>query len=71
VLKHLAEKYQESPIAVGIANGGGLVEVLSTDDGQTWTIIVTRPDGWACLVAFGEDWRNMERVEPKPEGTAL
>lgn len=69
VIDLFARKYQEAPVAVGVANVGGLVEVLATSDGATWTIIVTRPDGWACAVAAGEGWRNLE--EALPQGTAL
>ncbi len=30
VLELLSEKYSEAPVAIGVANNGGLVEVLST-----------------------------------------
>ncbi len=59
VLGHLAQKYQELPVAVGVTNRGGLVEVLSTGDGKTWTIIISSPDGEACMVAAGEGWRAL------------
>ncbi len=67
VLTHLAEKYGEAPVAVGLTSAGGLVEVLTTDDGRTWTIIVTTPQGISCLVAAGEGWRDVERVIEEPE----
>ncbi len=59
VLGHLAQKYQELPVAVGVTNRGALVEVLSTEDGKTWTIIISSPDGQACMVASGEGWRGL------------
>jgi hypothetical protein len=59
VLSLLANKYKEAPVAVGVTNTGGLVEVLSTGDGNTWTIIVTTPQGMSCLVAAGEGWREL------------
>ena len=59
---HLARKYGEAPVAVGLASTGGLVEVIATPNGSTWTIIVTRPDGWACMVAAGQGWRNLKRA---------
>ncbi len=67
VLGHLAQKYQETPVAAGVTNAGGLVEVLTTGDGETWTIIVTTPQGISCLVAAGEGWRTLKRAQ----GTAL
>jgi len=53
----LAQRYQELPIAAGAANRGALVEVLSTGDGETWTIIIFSPDGEAGKVAIGKNWR--------------
>ncbi len=66
VLGHLARKYQEVPVAIGVIDRGGLVEVLSTGDGKTWTIIISTPDGQSCLVAAGEGWRAV----PKAAGSA-
>ncbi len=65
VLAHLAQKYDEVPVAIGVTNKGGLVEVLTTGDGDTWTIIVTTPQGISCLVAAGEGWRRVPRVDPR------
>ena len=61
VLELLAKKYSEAPVAVGVANNGGLVEILSTTDGGTWSIIITSPKGLSCLVAAGEGWRVFEQ----------
>ena len=67
VVKHLASKYKENPVAIGVTNSGGLVEVLSTKNGTTWTIIVTTPQGMSCLVAAGEGWRNKAQLALEPE----
>ncbi len=64
VIGHLAQKYQEVPVAIGVTNRGGLVEVLSTGDGKTWTIIVSTPDGTSCLIAAGEGWRSVPKAAP-------
>ena len=66
VLALLAKKYQETPIAAGVTNTGGLVEVLTDTKGGTWTIIVTTPQGMSCLVAAGEGWRNIPFVMLDP-----
>ena len=67
VISLLSNKYKEAPVAVGVTNTGGLVEVLSTGNGGTWTIIVTTPQGMSCLVAAGEGWRALEQVAMEPE----
>lgn len=65
-LAHLAERYHEAPVAIGVATNGGVVEVLASADGKTWTIIVTLPNGRACLIAAGGDW---EFLVPVPVGS--
>lgn len=62
VLSQLATKFKEAPVAIGLANNGGLLEVLTAGDGTTWTIIITMPNGVSCLVAAGENWQDHERV---------
>jgi phage gpG-like protein len=57
IVEWLAVKYKEAPIATGVSNNGRLVEVLTTQDGDTWTLIVTSPDGNSCLIASGQGWR--------------
>ena len=59
VTDHLKRKYEEAPIALGVANNGGLVELLTTKEGGTWTLIITLPNGMTCLLAAGEDWENI------------
>lgn len=67
VLTQLGSKYKEAPSAVGLANNGGLIEVLTSDDGSTWTIIVSMPNGTSCLLAAGENWQPIERVAQGPQ----
>ena len=60
MLGRLAKKYAEAPVGLGVTSMGGLVELLTTKDGLTWTIIVSTPDGASCLVASGEGWRRLD-----------
>jgi len=57
IIKWLSANYKEVPIATGVSSKGSLIEVLSTYDGDTWTVIVTSPDGTSCLIASGQGWR--------------
>jgi hypothetical protein len=59
IIGHMAEKYREAPVAIGVTSTGGMVEVLTTGDGTTWTIIVSNPNGTSCLIAAGEGWRAL------------
>ncbi len=67
IVEQLAQKYQETSVAIGLGNDGKLVEVLSNSNGGTWTIIVTSPKGVSCLVAAGEAWRSLDTPDGEPD----
>lgn len=58
-VKHLGKKYSETPVATGLTNNGAVLEVLSSKTGQNWTIIVTLPNGTACMIAAGQNWEKV------------
>ena len=62
VLAQLGSKYKEAPKAAGVANNGGLIEVLTSDEGKTWTLILSMPNGTSCLLASGEHWQTVAAV---------
>jgi len=63
VLDFLSQRYAEAPVAMGLSKDGGLVEILTSGPGSTFTIIVTMPDGMTCMVAAGDSW---ESLTPRP-----
>jgi hypothetical protein len=67
VLEILQQRYGELPVALGVTNNGGLLEVLTAGNGSTWSIIVTTPQGMSCLVAAGQGWRVRQDAAPGPE----
>ncbi len=62
-VRHLAETYAEKPIAIGVDDNGSVTELLESNAGNSWTIVTTTPDGMACHVAAGENWRLLRYVE--------
>ena len=64
--KQLGSAYSEAQVAVGLASNGGVVEVFSTDDGSSWTIVMTMPTGMSCVVASGEAWERTTKVALGP-----
>ena len=67
MLKHLGHKYSEAPVALGLANNGGVIEVLTSPTGDSWTIIITMPNGTACMIAAGENWEKVPvKIKEKP-----
>jgi hypothetical protein len=67
ILKQLSNRFKEAPVALGLAKNGSVVEVLTSNDGETWTIMVSQPNGPSCLVASGEGWEELKRVGAKGE----
>jgi len=57
ILEQLSKKFREAPVGIGLANNGGLIELLTTDTGATWTLIITLANGPTCLLAAGQDWQ--------------
>jgi hypothetical protein len=58
----LDQKFAEKPSALGLQSNGHLLEVFVANDGTSWTILVTNPDGWSCIVAVGEHWESLPVV---------
>jgi hypothetical protein len=58
VIKALGDKFHETQSATALTSAGTLLEVLTANDGSTWTIIVSRPDGLSCVVAAGQSWQD-------------
>lgn len=58
VVERLAEKYGETLQSMGLHRNNGVLEVYASEATGTWTILVTRPDGMACLIAAGQMWEG-------------
>ncbi len=56
VVKQLGGQHAESQVALGLAANGGVVEIYSTEDGATWTMVITMQNGITCMMASGEAW---------------
>lgn len=57
---HLAQKYGEHRAAMAAMANGLLAEWLTSENG-TWTMLLIRPDGTACLFASGEGFQLMAK----------
>ena len=59
----LGQRFAEISVARGLSANGGMVEIYATDDGATWTMVVTTPEGQSCVVASGEAWAGRVQSE--------
>jgi hypothetical protein len=60
MVRQLGEKYGESRRSMGLAGRRGVIELFASEATGSWTILLTSPQGTACLMAAGEAFR----VEP-------
>ena len=56
VVSRLGTLHAERLVAAGLQDERHIVEVWASEDGTTWTILLTRADGVACLVGAGNAW---------------
>ena len=54
----LSKKYSEAPVAMGTVNEDRYMQ-LFVSRGGSWTILVTKTDGEACIVAAGQNWEKL------------
>jgi hypothetical protein len=57
----LSKKYSESPVAMGTVNEDRYMQLFVSRAGS-WTILVTKTDGQACIVAAGQNWEKLPGV---------
>lgn len=72
VVKELKEGYGETPVARGLTNANDrLVELFASEDGETWTLIITFPKGPTCIITTGHDWQSDLPKLLKPTGLPI
>lgn len=65
MVERLGAKFTEAPVSLGLAASGHVLQVFTTEDGDTWTIVATAPEGKSCIMAAGKYWQD---VPFEPEG---
>ncbi|MFM9842195.1 MAG: hypothetical protein ACKVOI_04405 [Dongiaceae bacterium] len=58
VVALLASDFREQTSSVGVTGDGQLLEVLTNENGATWSIVLTDKRGQSCIVATGEGWQD-------------
>jgi hypothetical protein len=56
-IETLSRKFDEMPSAFGIAGQKNLIELFVSKSGS-WTMLMTRPSGMACIIATGQSWEQ-------------
>jgi hypothetical protein len=55
-VKILSEKYGEVSHGVGVQSPTQVIELYSSGVTGSWTILASRADGTACVMATGKNW---------------
>ncbi len=58
IVEKLGEKYGEVRRGGGMAGAQAIVELYTSEETGSWTILQTTPNGMTCLVATGELWQD-------------
>jgi len=58
----LADTYRETRRGGGLAGPTAFFEVWASSATGTWTILMVRPNGLACIMAQGDGWRDADDV---------
>ncbi len=64
MLAELAARYGEDVAASALGQSDVRLVVTVNPDTGSWSILVVRPDGKACLAAAGTEWRMLPQGDP-------
>ena len=65
MVRQLTTDMRQEHMAIGLTQSGTLAELFVSAEGNSWTLIVSSPQGFSCIIAAGHDW--IERKDPGPE----
>lgn len=58
LVANLETKYGETFAGGGLQNAESIMEIWSSQEKGTWTVLMTRADGKSCIMATGTNWRD-------------
>ena len=65
VSEQLEQKFNEVPTAFGLVEDKSVMQLYSSADSGTWTIVMTSRQGVSCIVAAGH---SLEQMGAEPVG---
>ena len=71
IINKLETGYNEALVGGGLSGSRQLLEVWSSPDSGSFTILLTQANGTSCILAAGQNWHGEQPVAPaKPPGIA-
>jgi|TARA_R100000315_G_C5229016_1_gene139958 hypothetical protein len=71
ITKQLRERYGEVVIMRGIVDGAMMELYYAPTKNHTWTVVVSRANGVACLLVGGDNAQLISPSEAPPEGNSI
>ncbi len=59
MIERLKRAFGETQTGLGLVSAESVLEVWSSKETGTWTILTTDPNGQSCMVAAGEAWKTI------------
>lgn len=67
ITDRLGDSFHEAQLGIGLQSDNRLIEIWSSTESGSWTILLTRPDGASCVLASGQNWLHNTAPTPKRE----
>lgn len=67
VVERLQKQFKETLTARGLQNQNALIEIFTSTESGSYTVLMSRPDGVSCVISSGTHWLP---AEPIPAGVA-
>ncbi len=62
LIQRLITGFGEQPVQLGLSSNGWVLELFTSADGTTWTLVRTLTNGMSCMMDAGAHWTEL----PKP-----
>ncbi|WP_201832611.1 hypothetical protein [Microvirga zambiensis] len=62
LVEALSDQYKESPVGIGLAQSGQVLEVFASSSGS-WSMVMTASDGKTCIIAAGDNWEMITKIK--------
>jgi len=67
VAQQLSDRYMEQLTAGGLQSATAILEIWTSPESGSWTMLVTRPSGISCIVSSGTAW-HVKKIIAEPQG---
>jgi hypothetical protein len=58
IAETLGKRYGEQPVSLGMQTNGHVLQVFTSPESGSWTILSVAPSGIGCIVAAGRGWQS-------------